>query len=141
MPSFTRLYCEDHDIAVVLIPEFPLAVRAVGNQPEENLEIRYNGENHQILELLGQTDSSLEDLSSAGLISPVIVLQKRKASSTFGSAASCNIRLEFPEVSPEQLKMTLPYGQFDVEVRFFEGKTRLDGEMVTAGTQGLPIEA
>ena len=37
--------------------------------------------------------------------------------------------------------MTLPYGQFGVEVRFFDGKTRVYGEKVTAGTQSLPIEA
>ena len=60
MLSFTRLYCEDHDIAVVLIPDSPSAVRAVAKQPEENLAIRYHGENHQILELLGQTDRPLK---------------------------------------------------------------------------------
>ena len=96
MPSFRRLCCEDHHIAVVLIPDSPLAVRAVGSQTEENLAIRYHGENHQILELLGQTDPSLEDLSFAGLISPVIVLRKRKASYNFGNAPSCDIRRGSP---------------------------------------------
>ena len=141
MPSFTRLCCEDHDIAVVLIPDSPLATRAVSNQPEENLAIRYHGENHQILELLKQNDSSLEDLSAAGLISQVIVLRKRMASYTFGSTASCNIRLEFPGISPEQLEMTLPYGQIGVEVRFLDNKTRLNGKPVKTGTRNLLTEA
>ena len=53
MPSFTRLHSEDHDIAVVLIPDQPLAVRAVHSQPKENLAIHYRGETQQILEMLG----------------------------------------------------------------------------------------
>ena len=66
MPSFTRLHSEDHDIAVVLIPDQPLAVRAVDSQPKENLAIRYHRETQQILEMLGQTDSSLGDLCCWG---------------------------------------------------------------------------
>lgn len=141
MPSFTRLYCEDHDIEVILIPDSPLAARAVDAQPKENLAVRYHGENHQILEILGQTDSSLEERSAAGDISHVIVLRGRKASYTFGSAASCNIRLEFPGIGPEQLEMTLPKGQIGVEVRLLDNKTRLNGEKVGAGKRTLPIEA
>lgn len=141
MPSFTRLYCEDHDIEVILIPDSPLAVRAVDAQPKENLAVRYHGENHQILEILGQTDSSLEDLSAAGDISHVIVLRRRKAFYTFGSAVDCNIRLEFPDISPEQLEMTLPNGQIGVEVYFLDNKTRLNGKKARAGIRTLPTEA
>ena len=115
MSSLTRLYCEDSDIAVVLIPDSPVAVRAVDSQPKENLAVRYHGENHQILEILGHTDSSLEDLSAAGDIGQVIVLRRSKAYYTFGSVVNCNVRLELPGVSPEQLEMTLPYRQIGVE--------------------------
>ena len=66
MPSFTRLHSEGHEITVVLIPDMPLAVRAVDSQLEENLAVRYHGETQQILEILGQTDTSLKDLCCWG---------------------------------------------------------------------------
>lgn len=66
MPSFTRLHSKDHEITVVLIPDMPLAVRAVDSQLEENLAVRYHGETEQILEMLGQTDASLKDLCCWG---------------------------------------------------------------------------
>ena len=140
MPSFTRLRCEDRDIAVVIIPDSPLAERAVESQPKENLAFRYHGENTEILELLGQHDSP-EDLYASGHASKIIVLRKQKALYTFGSAVDCNVQLAFPNISPMQLEMILPYGQTGVDIKYFDDKTRLNGKQVRAGTKHLPAEA
>lgn len=140
MPSFSRLHCEDHDIAVVVIPDSPLAVRAVNSQPKENLAFRYHGENHQILEVLGQDDSP-EDLYALGHASKIIVLRGKKALYTFGSAVDCNVRLAFPDASPKQLEMILQYGQTGVDIQYLDNKTRLNGKPVRAGTEHLSVEA
>lgn len=47
----------------------------------------------------------------------------------------------FPDISPEQLEMTLPNGQIGVEVRFSDSKTRLNRKKVRAGIRTLPTEA